>query len=389
MDTSPVSPEGSASSTAGGSQPKRPAGKVPMNQWLGLILGGLLLAGGIGAILLVEWSPTPPPPPEIVRPVKATVVLDLAQLPERRFSGKVLPGKTVELAFQVSGPLLQADLTRGRKVLAGEVLAQIDPQRFEQQISVLKPQLEQAESKLSRVETMFKNNAATEKELVEVRAERDRAAAQLEIAQQALQDTTLKAPFAGIVVDRLAENFQTVQAGQTIVRFQDITNLDIAIDIPETMIARYRKGDKVEVQATFPAFPSQTYGVDMKEVSADADSETGTYRVVFTMPRPTEFTALPGMAATIIFPGKKQGDSQLAVPTEAIFVGPEGEQRVWVLNQQENGTYLVTAKDVSIGSIAGDLSIIESGLDAKAIVATAGVGFLSEGQRVKLLEDLP
>ena len=104
-------------------------------RWLGLLLGGVLLAGGVGAVIFVDWNPPPPPPPELVRPVKTAPVRNASSVPEREFPGVVQPGRTVDLAFQVSGPLVEADLELGRQVQAGEVLARIDPVRFEQDVA--------------------------------------------------------------------------------------------------------------------------------------------------------------------------------------------------------------------------------------------------------------
>ncbi|MDY7109260.1 MAG: efflux RND transporter periplasmic adaptor subunit [Planctomycetota bacterium] len=339
-------------------------------------------------MLFVDWNPAPPPPTEIVRPVKTAVATELGTRPERRLRGEVLAGTTVDLAFQVSGPLIEANLALGQRVEEGAVLARIDPTRFEQQVATLRPQLEQAQTRLERIRRAVESQAASEAELIDAKAAVDAAAAQLKVAEQALADTVLRSPSEALIVARMAENFQNVQAGTPVVRLQDISQLDVAVDLPESIVAAHQAGQSTAAtRVTFPVRPEKTYPVTVKEASAEADPQTGTYRVIYTMPAPTDLTVLPGMAATIILPARTATEGgQLVVPVAALFVNERGEHMVWRA-EPEDRVFTVRGTPVTVVDVANESAIISQGLVPGARVVTAGVAFLREGQRVTLMEE--
>lgn len=372
---------------AGGGGPRK---RLSINGVLGAVIGGGLLVLGIGAVLFVDWNPTPPPPPELVRPVKTAVARDLTARPARQYVGQVLPGRTVDLAFQVSGPLLEAELDLGRQVEVGDVLARIDPSRFKQEIETLRPKLNQAENLLQRIEPLVKTGAASERELLDARTARDQTAAELVRLEQALADTVLKAPFEAMIVARMAENFQNVQAGSPVVRLQDISVLRIAVDLPESVVASYRGEPRGGTRVVFPVRPGESYAVTLTEASAEANPQTGTYRAIYSMPRPEEFMALPGMSATIILPAQRgANEQQIAVPIEALRVDAGGRYQVWLLSEFTGGSATVSSVAVEVEEIVDRWAILKSGLAEGAEVATAGVSFLREGQRVKRLGEKP
>ena len=232
-----------------------------------------MLLAGVAAVAFVDWNPLPPAPEAVTRPVKSAVVIDRAERPERRFNAEVSASRTVDLAFQVSGPLIEAELDLGRRVQAGDVLARIDPARFELEIETLRPKLQQAGSRLERIERMVANNAATQAELIDARAARDAAAAQLDVAEQALEDATLRAPFEALIVARYVENFQNVRPTEPVVRLQDISELDIVVNLPESLVANYdRDRDAVQPHVIFPVRPELRFPATVKEASAEADA---------------------------------------------------------------------------------------------------------------------
>ena len=178
-------------------------------------------------MLFIDWNPPPPPPPDLIRPVKTAAVRNPRALPERQFPGVVQPGRAVDLAFQVSGPLLEANLELGQEVQAGNILARIDPVRFEQDVAALRPEAERTRQELDRIRSLAERGAASDKERQDAEVAYEAAVAQLAIAEQRLKDTVLRNPFDALVVQRFAENAENVQAGQPVVRLQDITAVDI------------------------------------------------------------------------------------------------------------------------------------------------------------------
>ncbi len=356
-------------------------------KWLGPLLGVVLLIGGIGAVFFVEWNPPPPPPPELIRPVKTAPVRNALAMPERQFPGVVQAGRTVDLAFQVSGPLVESNLELGREVQAGEVLARIDPVRFENDVAALRPEAERTRQELERLRSLAERGAASDKERQDAEVAYDAAVAQLAIAEQRLKDTFLRAPFDALVVQRFAEESENVQAAQPVVRLQDITAVEIAVDLPENVVA-LSKGRESEHYAVFPFAPQRRFPVTFKEASAEADPLSLTYGVIFTLPAPEDYIVLPGMTATIVSAPAAINTEQtrFLVPTAAVFADAGGASCVWSvrgkgepLRVQKTAVEIVGVQDVE--------SVVGGAISQGELVVVAGTSLLRDGQAVRLLED--
>jgi len=356
-------------------------------QWLGVLVGATLLIGTIGVVLFVDWNPTPPAPPPLVRPVKVAQVTTALLAPERRFPAVVQPGRTVDLAFQVSGPLLELTLGLGQKISAGELLARIDPLRFEQEVAALQPEVQRTRQALDRLTDLVEKNAASRKEEQDARAAYEVAAAQLKIAEQRLHDTTLLSPMDAIVVQRFVESFQNIQAAQPVARLQDITTVDIAVDLPESVVASGQRRAGT-YHAVFASAPERKFPVELKEASAEADPLTLTYRVIFSMPAPQDLLILPGMTATLISEPRPLAvqERRVLVPLEALFADTDGRSSVWVVHDSA-GEHRVRRTEVDILEVQNGLALTRSdGLEGRSVVL-AGTSLLQENQSVRILED--
>lgn len=355
-------------------------------RWSGIGLGAILLLGGVAAVAFLEWNPLPPPPPEAIRPVKAATVIRFGAVPERRFPGVVQAGRTVDLSFQVSGPLLETDWSLGEEVEAGQVLMRVDPVRFEQQIATLEPQVEVAGVRYQRLKELEEAGVANPLELAEAKTAFEAAQAQLSIARQALADSQLKAPFAALLVQRFANDFENIQAGRPVIRLQDISTVDIAVDLPDTVAARRRPATG-RLEVSFSVLPGQRFPVTVKEASAEADAETGTYRAVFTMPRLEDTNLLPGMVASLhVPPFEGEEEAALIVPAPAVWIDDQGRSRVWVVESAPRD-FVIRSVVVEVDGFAADQAVISGGLEPGVQVVTAGVAFLREEQRVTITED--
>ncbi len=358
------------------------------NRWIGLGLGGVALLGGLAAVLFVDFAPTPPPPEQVIRPVKSSLVIRADALQQRRFRGEVVAGKTVDLAFQVGGQIEQADLRLGRQVQKGDVLARLDTTPMDQQIAVLEPTVRQTREKLESINELARQGAATVNEVAEAQAAYDKAVAQLEIARQAKNDATLLAPFQALIVQRFTERFENVQAQQPVVRLQDISSIDVRVELPESVVARSRADAAGLAEVRFASLPDQGFPVTVKEASAEADPTTGGYPVTYTLPRPGDLTVLPGMGATVLLiPRASDGTSDLAVPVEAVFVDDVLGRCVWQL-QPQGQNFVARKVPVQVAQLQDDVAIVTEGLQAGWRVATAGIHFLSDRQVVRLLEEV-
>lgn len=325
--------------------------------------------------------------PEPMKPVKLFAVKSSQEQLSMSMPGRVRASKRSELSFKVSGPLEKLSIEEGQVVKKGDVVAQILPRDFQTNVNQAKAQELEAEQQYQRYKELFAKQQVSKSEFDRYRASRDVARAQLDDAQNALKDTTLVAPFDGVIAKRYVENFEKVSAQQAIVYLQLIDKLEILIDVPETMMAQFRHVGDVAVFAEFDAISGGKYPLTIKEFSTDADPATQTYQVVLVMEQPKEGNVLPGMTAKVTASADNWSNigEQIFIPAIAVLNDAENQNYVWTFNKSDQ---TVSKTAVTIGQLEGSKNVvIESGLIGDEEIVTAGVTKLRDGMKVRPWEN--
>jgi len=334
-------------------------------------------------------------PPEIVRPVKSLVVAPAAEGVKRSFSGVARPGREATLAFRVGGKIREILVEAGDEVGEGTVLARLDDTDYRLDVRNLEHNLESAgaaarnsENSYRRAMGLYENNNISRDTLDQAEAQRnsDRAQtqaleAQLEQARNQLSYAELRAPFAGSVSGKEVEEYETVTAGQPVLRILDPRSIKIRLGVPESLAARIEPGRRAEV--ALESFPGKTFRGSVSEVEIALDNMTGTYPVTVVLLDPPA-GARPGMAAEVSFFFEFPEGEGIVVPTSAVFSDLEtGADYVWVV---EGGK--VNKRRVALGTLCTEGVEVTSGLEGGERVVTAGVSRLEEGRRVRLGDGL-
>ncbi len=336
---------------------------------------------------------------ETVRPVKLLTVVSSGEAFQRSFPGRVRAARRVELAFQVGGPLVALEADEGEKIKKGAVLARIDPRDFETEVKNARGRMARAQAALSSAQSEFERiqrirktdpGAASESMLVRRREAVDKALADIasleatvKAARDSLADTYLRAPFDGVVSKRYVENFQEVRPKETILSIDDVSRVEIVVDVPELIMAQVRDNRTGENHAEFAAAPGKRYPLKVKEYATRADPATQTYQLVLEMPQPEDLNVLPGMTATVrgSDPVEAASTTTFVVPAFAVFADDGGQSKVWMLNETD---MTVQRREVKTGRLTGTESIeIIDGLTSGDIIAITGVARLQEGMKVR------
>ena len=221
----------------------------------------------------------------------------------------------------------------------------------------------------------------------------DAAAASTASVRDSVKDTELRAPFNGVIVDRMVENFQDVTAKQAIFSLQDISTLDIVFNVPDTDViwasqAANNKNNRVALRAMFDALPGRVFPLKFKEGVMQADRSTNTFPVTATMPSQEGIALLPGMSATVEVElhsdSKSKSDNTPYIVPETALINEDGKNFVWCCENNQVHKVQVTA-----GLPLNNGSIEISGRELKDgdYIVTAGASLLHEGQRVRLMTD--
>jgi RND family efflux transporter MFP subunit len=375
--------------------------RTPKNT-IGRTIGILLLAAAVAAILFYRTKGEETPPDTTVRPLKSFVVGDTVRRPVLRFPGTLDADTGVDLSFEVGGRIVEFPVVRGQKVEKGDILAKLDDSDYKNQVKDSQAQLDLAESTFARTKKALEINAVSQEDYSQAKANRDAAKAKLAIDKKSLDDTVLRAKFGGTVSETYVDNFQTISAGTRVLKLQDISVLNLDVQIPETYLTRANrvseKPGSVVTTVEFDSLPGCRFPVELKEYSTTADPVTQTFRATYILPHPEDesIVLLPGMTGTLTVeiteeaPLPEAPSSDLVqVPSDAVGNDSDGSFFVWLMTpaEGEDGIWTVAKRTVTVGDRTGDLVNIADGLSAGDRIAAAGITILTEGRRVTLYSE--
>jgi RND family efflux transporter MFP subunit len=196
----------------------------------------------------------------------ANVNVDSAKMTELSpvvsVSGTVVSQNDSKIAAEISGRLISLS-TIGARVMAGDVIARIDDKQLkielrEVQANLLnsKAHLRFLEAEVVRKKQLFKQKLSPETELDKVLSERDIAQGDVTVAQarldktkQNLAYTQLKAPFSGIVTQRIANLGEYVENGSAIIRLVETANSEASVFAPIVAFQFLKEAKQLSVQS--------------------------------------------------------------------------------------------------------------------------------------------
>jgi len=330
-----------------------------------------------------------PPKEDIGHLVKTMVVGEKESSQIRSYPGRVIANKRVEMAFQVPGTIIEFPVVNGQGVVKGELLTRLDPRDYQHKLDEEMAKLIQRRDNHTRAEDLVSTGTISQAMYDEIRAKYDVSRAKTAAAQKALDDTYLRAPFTGIVAKTHVENFEEVEAKEQILSLQDISDVDIIIDVPEQDFAN-TKG-RVGVPhaditlphiVKFPALPHREFPVKLKEYATEANPVTQTYEITLTMRAPTDVNILPGMTANFILLDELEDKRQaFLIPVNAVAIDENGNNYVWIVNPE---LMRVHKRIIKVGEVTKDKIRIIDGLKIGERIVTAGVPYLENGMKVRL-----
>jgi multidrug efflux system membrane fusion protein len=309
-------------------------------------------------------------------------------------SGTVKAVNYAVIKARVAGELKEVLAREGDVVKAGDVLARIDPTEYQrrwqqaaEQASAAKSQMEiaqrQWDSNKALVDQGFISKTAMDNSVASYQgavATQNAAIAGAEVARKALDDATLRAPFAGIVSGRAAQVGERVAIDAKVMELVDLKQLEVEVPLSpsESMDVRVGQSARLQVEDR----PS-TVNAKVKRISPSA--QTGSRSVlIYLALEPTEGLRHGLFAKGMLGLGQSQ---TLAVPLSAIRTD---RAQPYVQVVEGSGDQLQVAhKTVTLGVRGMDLTHADSetwvgvsGLSAGSAVLKGSVGALREGLRV-------
>ena len=290
--------------------------------------------------------------------------------------GNFQPLQSLTLLSETQGQVLKLNKRKGDRVRAGEVLAQVENNTLRADLLTAQANFDKQKRDLGRYENLAAADAITKKQLEEARLGLQSAEAQLIMAKQRYNKSTITAPISGIVNELYIEVGSYLGPGTKLYDIVNVEKLKLNVKVAEREIMLVKPGAKLKVKAD--ANPTETYEATVTAIAAKADAALK-YDVELTLNNSNASTLKAGMYGTAYFPVSDTRDA-LLIPRASI-VGSLQEPKVYTV---QNGT--AHLKNLTIGTVTQDKVEVLEGLAAGEQVVQNGQINLREGIKVSLMK---
>ena len=372
----------------------------------------LLLLSGVLIVACGYWW--------LSRPKAITVTTTTAQMKGGTVdqtllnaSGYVTARRAATVSSKVTGKVTEMLVEEGMKVETNQVLARLDASNVEASLHLSEAQLESARAaveetkpnlafakrELKRFTDLAATKVVSDSDLRRaemealglegrlVRQTAEIAVAEREVAQwkQQLDDTIIRAPFAGVVTSKNAQPGEMISpmsvGGFTrtgICTVVDMASLEIEVDVNESYIHRIQPHQPVE--AILDSYPDWRIPAKVIAIIPTADRQKATVKVRVGFDK-LDPRILPDMAVKVAFQGAAPMAGQVAhgiivIPKSAV-IKANGTDAVWVVRDHS-----AVRRDVTLSGTEGDEYSISAGLSGGEKVINSPPPELAEGSRV-------
>jgi HlyD family secretion protein len=347
--------------------------------------------------------------PEI-ETVTASVSRDVepsAGTPILTASGYVVARRKAVVSAKIQGRLEELRVEEGSEVEKGEVLARLESYDYEATVARAKAAVQRAEADLAeqRRQLRLAVQLATEQVLAQdqreaaesrvriAEAELAQQKAELQFAEAQLRNTVIRAPFAGVVVKKMAEVGESVApippgvnisvSSGAIVALADLATLEVEADVAEANVAKVSNGQPAEV--TVEAIPDRRYQAVLRQVIPTADRTKATVMVKVTILDKDE-DLKPEMSAKVTFlEPEKEGAGEpeetpavVLVPREAV-VSRDSRSVVFLVREGR-----VQERPVVLGTARQGQVIVKDGLAGGEVLVARPPEDLGDGDAVRV-----
>ena len=326
----------------------------------------------------------PEPIDQSVRPARIYVVQDSAKTLKYEFVGRVEAAQSIDMTFEVSGPLVQLPVLEGQSIEKGGLVAALEKKDFELAVREAQLQLQLARQDLERKQQVLAQKGIARSVVDDARSIYELQRVRLEKARESLADAELLSPFDAFVTRRYVDNFVVIRAGEKVVKLNDLQQLLVIANVPENLFATVTADRVLDLHSRFDFAPGAQFPLVLYESSGEADSLAQTYEVSFKMDRPAEPNILPGMTATVVvvLSGNPEDKNTTLIPTSSLVTDASGAFFVWLFDPE---TQLVSRRDVRVELPHEDGVPVTSGLRGGEMIVATGASQLLEGMRIRVL----
>jgi HlyD family secretion protein len=384
-----------------------------LGRGLAIFFGILVILGGLSGAIYAFRGQKPVVEVAVVRKPAAAGSREALL----NASGYVTPRRRATIAAKITGRVTGVFFDEGTQVKEGQLLATLDDSDVQKTlnsakadrdsaqaaIADLQVQLKNAQIELHRADQLQKAGVQTQEQLDTASMNADSLKAKIELAkaqvaasqsriaeaQQAVDNCTIKAPFAGIVVSKdaqVGEMVSPISAGGGFTRtgiatIVDMNSNEIEVDVNESYIARVQDGQPVT--AILDAYPDWEIPSKVRTIIPTADRQKATVKVRISFLK-LDPRILPDMGIKVTFLGAAQKEEPGAKSTAALIpqnaVRDDAGKKIVFLVKDDH----LERRAITLGSTHGSDAEVIAGLAVGDTVVVNGSPDLRDGQAVAI-----
>lgn len=291
-------------------------------------------------------------------------------------TGTLYARRHVRLFNQEEGRIDELPVFEGDLVRKGDVLLRLDDRLLRAEMQKAAATLEQARTDLRRIETVVAKRLAPEEERARARTAVQVAEAEVDLLRTRLEYTELRAPFDGVITERLAEPGDVAPRHTHLLSVSDPKSLFTELNVSELLLPSLARGDAVEVRIDALGDASGAGRVARIHPTVNASTRQGKVEVNLTEIPPG---AAAGQLCRVTL--RTRISDRQVIPFAALRRDPEGEY-VFVVD----GENRAERRGVRSGLRLGELVEVVEGVQPGESVVIRGFLGLNNGMRVRLPE---
>jgi membrane fusion protein (multidrug efflux system) len=331
-----------------------------------------------------DAAPVAAPPPVMVVRVEGHRIEDRLEA-----TGQLIAVSQAAVAAQVGGQVTAIARDEGSAAAENDIVIEIDPERRQLEAQSARAMLVQAEAQaaeaqreLVRMQKLHAQGVAADAKLDQVRtalssarSARDSAQAQAGMAERSLRDSSVRAPFAGLVARRFVSEGEFVQPGQKLFELVALDPIEVEFHVPEKESSRVAQDAPVAVRVA--PFPAEVFEARVTLVSPTIDPATRTLRVKAALPNP-DGRLRPGLFARADL-GIAVRENVAMIPEEAVLQRAGGPIAYVVLDGSR-----AQRRALELGVIRDGRVEVRKGVAIGEDVVVRGASELVEGSVVSV-----
>lgn len=286
--------------------------------------------------------------------------------------GTIEINREMKVAFKLAGKITKLSFEEGQRIEKGALLAQMDTTELLAQKEKVLVNQSKAKRDLERMEKLFKQKIIPESSLQDAQSAYNLSNAELKIVEDALKNSTIRAPFTGRMIKKLAEVGEVVGPGTPIALMAELDPILVKVAIPDYLIPKVKVGDTAIIKVDWE--PDRQFKGTIHRLEPIADPITRTIRVEISVANPNEILK-PGLMAQVEMT-HQENEPGIYLPLDAV-IGFGKAPFIFVV-QDLNAIQRV----IETGKIIQEEVEIIKGLEPGEVVVISGQEYLKDQQPI-------